>query len=170
MYNRACILAVFLLVFKKILRQFVNMGIVATNRKARFNYEILEKIEAGISLKGTEVKSVRNKNVSIEESYAQIKNEEVFLHNLHISPYEQGNRENHDPIRVRKLLLHRHEIKKLIAKIQQKGLSLVPLSIYTKKGIIKVELAVGRGKRLVDKRESLKKKAVEREIARIVKR
>ncbi len=146
------------------------MGIVATNRKARFNYEILEKIEAGISLKGTEVKSIRNKNVSIEESYAQIKNEEIFLHNLHISPYEQGNRENHDPIRVRKLLLHRHEIKKLIAKIQQKGLSLVPLSIYTKKGIIKVELAVGRGKRLVDKRESLKKKAVEREIARIVKR
>ena len=146
------------------------MGIVATNRKARFNYEILEKIEAGISLKGTEVKSIRNKNVSIEESYAQIKNDEVFLYNLHISPYEQGNRENHDPIRVRKLLLHRHEIKKLIAKIQQKGLSLVPLSIYTKNGIIKVELAVGRGKRLVDKRESLKKKAVEREIARIVKR
>jgi SsrA-binding protein len=146
------------------------MGIVATNRKARFNYEILEKIEAGISLKGTEVKSVRNKNVSIEESYAQIKNDEVFLYNLHISPYEQGNRENHDPIRVRKLLLHRHEIKKLIAKIQQKGLSLIPLSIYTRKGIIKVELAVGRGKRLIDKRESLKKKAVEREIARIVKR
>ena len=146
------------------------MGIVATNRKARFNYEILEKIEAGISLKGTEVKSVRNKNVSIEESYAQIKNDEVFLCNLHISPYEQGNRENHDPIRVRKLLLHRHEIKKLIAKIQQKGLSLVPLSIYTRKGIIKVELAVGRGKRLVDKRESIKKKAIEREIARIVKK
>ncbi len=146
------------------------MGIVATNRKARFNYEILEKIEAGISLKGTEVKSVRNKNVSIEESYAQVKNDEVFLYNLHISPYEQGNRENHDPIRVRKLLLHRHEIKKLIAKIQQKGLSLVPLSIYTRKGIIKVELAVGRGKRLVDKRESIKKKAIEREIARIVKK
>jgi len=146
------------------------MEIVATNRKARFNYEILEKIEAGISLKGTEVKSVRNKNVSIEESYAQIKNDEVFLCNLHISPYEQGNRENHDPIRVRKLLLHRHEIKKLIAKIQQKGLSLIPLSIYTRKGIIKVELAVGRGKRLVDKRESIKKKAIEREIARIVKK
>ncbi len=146
------------------------MGIVATNRKARFNYEILEKIEAGISLKGTEVKSVRNKNVSIEESYAQIRNDEVFLCNLHISPYEQGNRENHDPIRVRKLLLHRHEIKKLIAKIQQKGLSLVPLSIYTRKGIIKVELAVARGKRLVDKRESIKKKAIEREIARVVKR
>ncbi len=146
------------------------MEIVSTNKKARFNYEIIEKIEAGISLKGTEVKSIRNKNVSISESYAQIKDDEVFLHNLHISTYEQGNRENHDPIRVRKLLLHKHEIKKLVSKIQQKGLSLVLLSIYLRKGKIKVELAIGRGKRLVDKRESLKKKAVEREIARIVKR
>ncbi len=146
------------------------MEIVSTNKKARFNYEIIEKIEAGISLKGTEVKSIRNKNVSIGESYAQIKDDEVFLHNLHVSTYEQGNRENHDPVRVRKLLLHKQEIKKLVSKIQQKGLSLVPLSIYLRKGRIKVELAVGRGKRLVDKRESLKKKAVEREIARIVKR
>ncbi|MBT3354734.1 MAG: SsrA-binding protein SmpB [Candidatus Scalindua sp.] len=146
------------------------MEIVSTNKKARFNYEIIEKIEAGISLKGTEVKSVRNKNVSIAESYASIKNDEVFLHNLHISPYEQGNRENHDPIRVRKLLLHKQEIKKLVSKIQLKGLSLVPLSIYLKKGKIKIELAVGRGKRLVDKRESLKKRAVDREIARVVKR
>ncbi|MCP4254295.1 MAG: SsrA-binding protein SmpB [Candidatus Scalindua sp.] len=146
------------------------MEIVSTNKKARFNYEIIEKIEAGISLKGTEVKSVRNKNVSIGESYAQIKDNEVFLHNLHISPYEQGNRENHDPIRVRKLLLHKQEIKKLVSKIQLKGLSLVPLSIYLKKGKIKIELAVGRGKRLVDKRESLKKRAVDREIARVEKR
>jgi SsrA-binding protein len=146
------------------------MEIVATNKKARFNYEIIEKIEAGISLKGTEVKSIRNKNVSIGESYAQIKDNEVFLHNLHISPYEQGNRENHDPIRVRKLLLHKQEIKKLVSKIQLKGLSLVPLSIYLRKGKIKIELGVGRGKRLVDKRESMKKRAVEREIARIVKK
>ena len=146
------------------------MEIVSTNKKARFNYEIIEKIEAGISLKGTEVKSVRNKNVSISESYAQIKDNEVFLHNLHISPYEQGNRENHDPIRVRKLLLHKQEIKKLVNKIQLKGLSLVPLSIYLRKGKIKIELAVGRGKRLVDKRESIKKRAVDREIARIVKK
>ena len=146
------------------------MEIVSTNKKARFNYEIIEKIEAGISLKGTEVKSIRNKNVSIGESYAQIKGNEVFLHNLHISPYEQGNRENHDPIRVRKLLLHKQEIKKLVSKIQLKGLSLVPLSIYLRKGKIKIELAVGRGKRLVDKRESLKKRAVDREIARVVKR
>ncbi len=146
------------------------MEIVSTNKKARFNYEIIEKIEAGISLKGTEVKSVRNKNVSIGESYAQIKDSEVFLHNLHISPYEQGNRENHDPIRVRKLLLHKQEIKKLVSKIQLKGLSLIPLSIYLRKGKIKIELAVGRGKRLVDKRESLKKRAVDREIARVEKR
>jgi len=146
------------------------MEIVSTNKKARFNYEIIEKIEAGISLRGTEVKSIRNKNVSIAESYAQIKDDEVFLHNLHISPYEQGNRENHDPVRVRKLLLHKHEIKKLVSKIQLKGFSLIPLSIYLRKGKIKVELAIGRGKRLVDKRESLRKKAVDREIARIVKR
>ncbi len=146
------------------------MEIVSTNKKARFNYEIIEKIEAGIALKGTEVKSIRNRNVSIGESYAQIKDDEVFLHNLHISPYEQGNRENHDPIRVRKLLLHKHEIKKLVAKTQQKGLSLVPLSIYLRKGKIKVELGIGRGKRLVDKRESIKKKTIEREIERIVKR
>ena len=146
------------------------MEIVATNKKARFNYEIIEKIEAGISLKGTEVKSIRNKNVSIGESYAQIKGNEVFLHNLHISPYEQGNRENHDPIRVRKLLLHKQEIKKLVSKIQLKGLSLVPLSIYLRKGKIKVELAVGRGKRLFDKRESIKKRTIEREIDRIVKK
>ena len=146
------------------------MEIVSTNKKARFNYEIIEKIEAGISLKGTEVKSIRNKNVSIGESYAQIKENEVFIHNLHISPYEQGNRENHDPIRVRKLLLHKHEIKKLVNKIQLKGLSLVPLSIYLRKGKIKVELAIGRGKRLVDKRESIKKRTIEREIDRIVKK
>ena len=146
------------------------MEIVSTNKKARFNYEIIEKIEAGIALKGTEVKSIRNRNVSIGESYAQIKDDEVFLHNLHITLYEQGNRENHDPIRVRKLLLHKHEIKKLVAKTQQKGLSLVPLSIYLRKGKIKVELATGRGKRLVDKRESIKKKTIEREIERIVKR
>ncbi|MBS1259255.1 MAG: SsrA-binding protein [Candidatus Scalindua arabica] len=146
------------------------MEIVSTNKKARFNYEIIEKIEAGIALKGTEVKSIRNRNVSIGESYAQIKDDEVFLHNLHISPYEQGNRENHDPIRVRKLLLHKREIKKLVAKTQQKGLSLVPLSIYLRKGKIKVELGIGRGKRLVDKREAIKKKTIEREIERIVKR
>ena len=146
------------------------MEIVSTNKKARFNYGIIEKIEAGIALKGTEVKSIRNRNVSIGESYAQIKDDEVFLHNLHISPYEQGNRENHDPIRVRKLLLHKREIKKLVARTQQKGLSLVPLSIYLRKGKIKVELAIGRGKRLVDKREAIKKKTIEREIERIVKR
>ena len=146
------------------------MEIISKNKKARFNYEVLEKIEAGLSLKGTEVKSIRNKNVSIEESYAQIKDDEVFLYNLHISPYEQGNRENHDPKRVRKLLLHKREIRKLIGKIQQKGLSLIPLSLYIKKGLVKLELAVARGKRLIDKREDIKKKTIEREIARVVKK
>ena len=146
------------------------MEIISRNKKARFNYEVLERFEAGISLKGTEVKSIRNKNISLEESYAQIKNNEAFLLNLHISPYEQGNRENHEPTRTRKLLLHRQEIKKLIGITQQKGLALLPVSLYIKNGIIKVELALGRGKRLVDKREDLKKKAVEREIDRFVKK
>jgi len=146
------------------------MEIISRNKKARFNYEILERFEAGISLKGTEVKSIRNKNISLEESYAQIKDNEVFLLNLHISPYEQGNRENHEPTRIRKLLLHRQEIKKLIGVTQQKGLTLLPVTLYIKNGIIKVELALGRGKRLVDKREDLKKKAVEREIDRFVKK
>ena len=146
------------------------MEIISRNKKARFNYEILERFEAGISLKGTEVKSIRNKNISLEESYAQIKDNEVFLLNLHISPYEQGNRENHEPTRRRKLLLHRQEIKKLIGVTQQKGLTLLPVTLYIKNGIIKVELALGRGKRLVDKREDMKKKTVEREIDRFVKK
>ncbi|MDR4498448.1 MAG: SsrA-binding protein SmpB [Candidatus Scalindua sp.] len=146
------------------------MEIISRNKKARFNYEILERFEAGIALKGTEVKSIRNKNISLEESYAQIKDNEVFLLNLHISPYEQGNRENHEPTRKRKLLLHRQEIKKLIGVTQQKGLTLLPVSLYIKNGIIKVELALGRGKRLVDKREDMKKKTVEREIERFVKK
>ncbi|MCP5004352.1 MAG: SsrA-binding protein SmpB [Planctomycetes bacterium] len=146
------------------------MEIISKNKKARFNYEILERFEAGISLKGTEVKSIRIGNISLGESYAQIKDNEVFLLNLHVSPYEQGNRENHEPTRTRKLLLHRQEIRKLIGKIQQKGLTLLPLTIYIKKGIIKVELALGKGKRLVDKREALKKKSVEREIDRFVKK
>ncbi|MDR4504315.1 MAG: SsrA-binding protein SmpB [Candidatus Scalindua sp.] len=146
------------------------MEIISKNKKARFNYEILERFEAGISLKGTEVKSIRSGNISLDESYAQIRDNEVFLLNLHVSPYEQGNRENHEPTRTRKLLLHRQEIKKLIGKIQQKGFSLLPISLYIKKGIIKVELALGRGKRLVDKREDLKKKSIEREMDRYVKR
>ncbi|GJQ59712.1 MAG: SsrA-binding protein SmpB [Candidatus Scalindua sp. AMX11] len=146
------------------------MEIISKNKKAHFNYEILERFEAGISLKGTEVKSIRNGNISLDESYAQIKDDEVFLLNLYVSPYEQGNRENHVPTRVRKLLLHRQEIRKLIGKIQQKGLSLLPLALYIKNGIIKVELALGRGKRLVDKREDMKKKSVEREMDRFVKK
>lgn len=146
------------------------MEIISKNKKARFNYVILERFEAGISLKGTEVKSIRNGNISLDESYAQIRDNEVFLLNLHVSPYEQGNRENHEPTRTRKLLLHRQEIKKLVGKIQQKGLSLLPVSLYIKKGIIKVELALGRGKRLVDKREDMKKKSIEREIDRYVKK
>lgn len=145
------------------------MEIITTNRKAHYQYEILEKYEAGIVLKGTEVKSLRNKNVSLSESYAQLKNDEIFLYNLDVSPYEQGNRENHDPKRVRKLLLHRREISKLIGKIQQKGFTLIPISMYFKDGLAKVELGVCRGKQLLDKRESIKKRMVNREIQRALK-
>jgi SsrA-binding protein len=144
--------------------------IIATNRKAHYEYEILEKYEAGIVLKGTEVKSLRNKNVSLNESFAQLRNDEVFLYNLDISPYEQGNRENHEPKRVRKLLLHRREIRKLTGKVQQKGFTLIPTKIYFKNGLAKVEIGVGRGKRLHDKRESIKKRMVDREIRRAISR
>lgn len=146
-----------------------EVEIIATNRKAHYQYEIFEKYEAGIVLKGTEVKSLRNKNASLNEGYAQLKDDEVFLYNLDISPYEQGNRENHDPKRVRKLLLHRREIKKLIGKVQQKGFTLIPIKMYFKNGLAKVELGVGRGKRLIDKRESIKKRMVDREIQRALK-
>src|SRR5574337_937783 len=116
------------------------MEIIAKNRKAYFQYEILEKIEVGIVLTGTEVKSVRNRDVSINESFAHLDNGEIFLYEMHIGQYKQGNRENHEPKRVRKLLLHKREINKIAGKIKQKGYTMIPLSIYVKDGCIKVEL------------------------------
>lgn len=142
---------------------------VATNRKARFNYEILETYEVGIELKGTEVKSVRAGKVNLGEGYATVDNGEVFLKQVHISPYEQGNIFNVDPLRVRKLLLHKSEIKKLIGETTQKGYSLIPLSMYLKKGKVKVQLALARGKKNYDKRESLAKKDAQRKIERVMK-
>ena len=131
---------------------------VATNRKARFNYEIIETYEVGIELKGTEVKSIRAGKVNLGEGYASVDNGEVFLKQVHISPYEQGNIFNVDPLRVRKLLLHKHEIRKLIGETTQKGYSLIPLSMYLKRGKVKVQLALAKGKKNYDKRESLAKK------------
>jgi SsrA-binding protein len=138
-------------------------GTVATNRKARHDYTVESTVEAGLVLLGTEVKSLRLGRVSIKESYARFDGREVFLYNLHISPYEEGGEESRDPCRPRKLLLHRHEIKRLMGRTQERGYTLIPLRIYFKNGFAKVELALAKGKRKYDKREAIKKREVERE-------
>ncbi|WP_352418958.1 SsrA-binding protein SmpB [Proteiniborus sp.] len=139
---------------------------LATNRKARHDFFIEETIEAGIALTGTEVKSFRQGKVNLKESYAMVENSEVFIHGMHVSPYEQGNIYNVDPLRKRKLLLHKREIRKLVGYITQKGYSLVPLSAYLKAGKVKIELAIAKGKKLYDKREDIAKKDAERRIQR----
>lgn len=138
--------------------------VLATNKKARHDYFIEETYEAGIELKGTEVKSIRQGKMNIRDAYARVENGEVFLYNLHISPYEQGNIFNVDPLRVRKLLLHKREIRKLIGYIQQKGYTLVALSAYLKNGRVKIELGVARGKALYDKRHDIAKRDAARRI------
>ena len=146
-----------------------NVKVVAKNRKARFNYEILETYEAGIELKGTEVKSVRASKVNLTEGFISIDNGEAFLKQVHISPYEQGNIFNVDPVRVRKLLLHKREIKKLIGETAQKGFTLVPLSMYLKNGKVKLSVGLARGKNIHDKRQDMAKKDVKRKIERYMK-
>ena len=140
------------------------------NRQARFNYEILEKVEAGIALEGTEVKSIREGKANIKEAYADIRSGEAWLIGAHISPYSHGNITNHDPLRERKLLLNAVEIHRLQSKVMEKGLTLVPLRLYLKGRLVKLELGVGRGKKLGDKREDIKKRDQEREIARAIRR
>lgn len=140
--------------------------IAISNRRARFEYEILDSFEAGIVLVGSEVKSLRQGKANLQDSYAVIKNGEVWLLNMHISPYEQANQFNHDPVRTRKLLLNKSEIAKLNGKTNEKGLTLVPLKLYFKKGNAKVELGIAKGKKLHDKRESIKERDVEREMRR----
>jgi SsrA-binding protein len=137
--------------------------VVATNKKAFHDYFILEKLEAGIALLGTEVKAIREGRLNLKDSYAMVQAGEAYLFNCHISPYSHGNRENHDPTRSRKLLMHMKEIRKLIGKTQEKGLTLVPLRVYLKRGRIKVELGVARGKKLIDKRETERRKEADRE-------
>lgn len=142
---------------------------VAQNRKARHNYHIENTYQAGIVLTGTEIKSIRAGRVNLQDSFARVHNGEVFLHNMHISPYEQGNRYNHDPVRTRKLLLHRDEINKLIGLTKEKGFSLVPLDVHLTRGRAKIKLALAKGKKLYDKREDLKKKAAKRDVERAFK-
>ena len=143
-----------------------EMKPVATNRRARHEYWIEEAHEAGIVLTGTEVKSLREGRVSLIDSFARVEGDEVWLHHLHISPYAQGNIHNHDPLRTRKLLLHRREIIRLKAKTDQKGYTLIPMRLYFRRGVVKVELAVARGRHLYDKRERIAEREAERRIAR----
>lgn len=143
-----------------------NIKVLAQNKKASHDYFIDEVYEAGIVLFGTEVKSVRMGKVNLNDSFARIENNEVFLYNMHISPYEKGNIFNKDPLRTRKLLLNRREINKLTGYVTQKGYTLVPLRVYLKHGLVKVELAVARGKKLYDKREDMAKRDAKREIER----
>jgi SsrA-binding protein len=142
---------------------------IAQNRKAWHDYFIEETYEAGIALVGTEVKSVRAGNINLKDSYAEIKDGEIFLYNMHVSPYEKGNIFNKDPLRTRKLLMHRREIARLTGYIRQKGYTLVPLKVYLVRNRIKIELGVARGKKLYDKRESIMKRDAERNVERAFK-
>lgn len=142
-----------------------NDKLIAKNPTAFHNYNIENKLEAGIVLSGTEIKSIRNGKANLKDSYAIIKNNEVYVVGLHISPYEHGNIFNKDPLRDRKLLLNKREISKLIGLTKQKGYSLIPISLYFKGDLVKVELGIGKGKKLYDKRQDLAKKDAERQIA-----
>jgi SsrA-binding protein len=142
---------------------------IVRNRKARHEYEVLETWEAGIVLQGTEVKALRDGRANLQDAFARVDRGEMWLYNLHISPYEQGNRFNHDPLRVRKLLLHRRELLKLVGKVDQKGLTLVPLDLHFRRGVAKATIALVRGKKLHDKREDLKKRDAQREMDREAK-
>ncbi len=143
--------------------------VYSKNRKAYHDYHIEETYEAGIALTGTEVKSIRAGRVNLKDSYARVENGELFVYNMHISHYEQGNRFNHEPLRIRKLLMHRREISKLIGLTREKGYTLIPTKLYVSKGFVKMELALARGKRQYDKREALAEKEAKREVERAFK-
>jgi SsrA-binding protein len=142
---------------------------IAKNRQGRHDYHILETWEAGIVLTGTEVKALREGKANISDAYGTVRNGEIFLLNLHISPYERGGYTNHEPTRTRKLLLHRKEIRRLIGSVEREGLTLVPLELYFKKGVAKVALALGKGKKLHDKRETERQRDADREMARALR-
>jgi len=144
--------------------------IIAKNKRARHDYNIEETYEAGIILKGTEIKSIRSGNVHLKDSFAMVENGEVFLYNMHISPYKEGNRYNHDPERRRKLLLHKNEIRKLIGYTKRRGYTLVPLKIYLRNNLAKLELALAKGKNVRDKRRDIAKETAEQDIERAFRR
>ena len=144
-------------------------GTIATNHKARRDYAILETYEAGIMLVGTEIKSIRNRRVSLDDSFARVDGDELFLYNMHVNPYEQGGRFNVEPIRPRKLLMHRRQIERVRGLLTQKGMTLVPLRLYLKHGLAKLDLAVGKGKRLYEKRDTIRERELDRQLRRMVR-
>lgn len=143
--------------------------LIAQNKKARHDYTIIDTIEAGMVLQGTEIKSIRNGRINLKDGFARVRNGEVYLLNVHISPYEQGNIFNHDPLRTRKLLMHKKQIDRLIGETKNTGVTLVPLKVYLKNGYAKVLIGLAKGKKQYDKREDLKRKDIDREISRTLK-
>lgn len=143
--------------------------LVAQNRKARHDYSIIDTVEAGMVLQGTEIKSVRGARINLKDGYAKIQNGEIYLHNVHISPYEQGNQFNHDPLRVRKLLMHKKQILRLLNETKATGNTLIPLKVYIKDGYAKVLIGLAKGKKNYDKREDLKRKDAKRDLDRTMK-
>ncbi len=143
-----------------------HIKLILNNRRARHEYLVLESIEVGIVLRGTEVKSVRDGKLNVQDAYATVQDGELFLHNLHINPFDKGNIHNHDPLRVRKLLARRKEIRKLAQKVHEKGLTLIPLQIYFSGRHLKIELGVCKGKKTYDKRQALKKREIQRDLER----
>ncbi|MGM0215131.1 SsrA-binding protein SmpB [Enterococcus sp. AZ109] len=143
--------------------------LIAQNKKARHDYTIIDTVEAGIVLQGTEIKSIRNSRINLKDGFARVRNGEMYLYNVHISPYEQGNIFNHDPLRTRKLLLHKKQIERFIGETKNTGVTIVPLKVYLKDGYAKVLLGLAKGKHQYDKRETLKRKDVDRQISRTLK-
>ncbi len=148
----------------------MDKKVISTNRKAFHDYLIFDRFDAGIVLTGTEIKSIRQGAFNLKDSFAKIEDGEIFLYNMHISPYEQGNRNNHEPERTRKLLLKKQEIMKILGKIKKENYTIVPLELYLSHGFAKIEIGLAKGKKLYDKRESITKKTQERDIARSTKR
>ncbi|MBO0430667.1 SsrA-binding protein SmpB [Enterococcus sp. DIV0660C] len=143
--------------------------LIAQNKKARHDYSIIDTMEAGMVLQGTEIKSIRNSRINLKDGFVRVRNGEAFLYNVHISPYEQGNIFNHDPLRTRKLLLHKKQIARLIGETKNAGVTIVPLKVYIKNGYAKVLIGLAKGKKSYDKREDLKRKDVDRQIDRTLK-
>ena len=144
-------------------------NVIATNRQAYHDYKIIESLEAGIELKGTEVKSLRSGKANLKESFARVDGHEIYLYSMHIPPYEFGNIANVDPLRPRKLLLHKSQIKRFTGELTAKGLTLIPLKLYFKNGIVKVDIGLAHGKKLHDKREAIKRREADRELRRAIR-